>query len=82
MFFVFWIFRGTSVTIYGMPVTTRHATVQVEIAWRGLEALRVGGLMAYSTCTYNPIEGPYAYACAYTHVDVYVYVYIHIYVDM
>jgi len=32
-----------------------HA-VQLDIAWRGLEVLRVGGLMAYSTCTYNPIE--------------------------
>ena len=57
-----------------MPVTTRYATVQVEIAWRGLEALRVGGLMAYSTCTYNPIEGTYAYAYAYSHVDVFSYV--------
>jgi 16S rRNA C967 or C1407 C5-methylase (RsmB/RsmF family) len=32
-----------------------HA-VQLDIAWRGLCLLRVGGLMAYSTCTYNPIE--------------------------
>ena len=82
MFFVVWIFRGTSVTIYVMPVTTRCATVQVEIAWRGLEALRVGGLMAYSTCTYNPIEGPYAYAYAYAHVIVYVYVCIYTHVCM
>jgi 16S rRNA C967 or C1407 C5-methylase (RsmB/RsmF family) len=32
-----------------------HA-VQLEIGWRGLQLLRVGGLMAYSTCTFNPIE--------------------------
>jgi len=30
--------------------------IQVEIAWRGLELLKVGGTMAYSTCTFNPIE--------------------------
>jgi tRNA (cytosine34-C5)-methyltransferase len=32
-----------------------HA-IQVEIGWRGLELLKVGGVMAYSTCTFNPIE--------------------------
>ncbi|KAL1519546.1 hypothetical protein AB1Y20_023061 [Prymnesium parvum] len=32
-----------------------HAT-QLAIAWRGLELLRVGGVMAYSTCSLNPIE--------------------------
>jgi hypothetical protein len=32
-----------------------HA-VQLQIAWRGLELLKVGGLMCYSTCSMNPIE--------------------------
>ena len=32
-----------------------HAT-QLAIAWRGLELLRVGGLLCYSTCSLNPIE--------------------------
>jgi len=32
-----------------------HAT-QLDIAWRGLQLLRVGGLMVYSTCSLNPIE--------------------------
>lgn len=35
--------------------TQLHAT-QLAIAWRGLELLRVGGLMVYSTCSLNPIE--------------------------
>ena len=35
--------------------TQLHAT-QLEIAWRGLELLRVGGRMVYSTCSLNPIE--------------------------
>ena len=30
--------------------------IQVEIAWRGLQLLKLGGVMAYSTCTFNPIE--------------------------
>ena len=30
--------------------------MQLEIAWRGLQLLRAGGLMAYSTCSLNPIE--------------------------
>jgi len=30
--------------------------VQLEIAWRGLQLLRVGGVMCYSTCSLNPIE--------------------------
>jgi len=30
--------------------------VQVRIAKRGLEMLQVGGLMAYSTCSFNPAE--------------------------
>jgi 16S rRNA C967 or C1407 C5-methylase (RsmB/RsmF family) len=30
--------------------------LQVTIAMRGLQTLKVGGLMAYSTCTFNPIE--------------------------
>ena len=30
--------------------------VQLEIAWRGLQVLRTGELMAYSTCSLNPIE--------------------------
>ena len=29
---------------------------QLEIAWRGVELLKVGGLMCYSTCSLNPIE--------------------------
>lgn len=32
-----------------------HA-LQVQIAMRGLALLRVGGIMAYSTCTMNPLE--------------------------
>ena len=35
--------------------TLLHA-VQLEIAWRGLELLRVGGRMVYSTCSLNPME--------------------------
>eukprot|EP00960_Hanusia_phi_P013712 402581-Hanusia_phi.AAC.1 len=30
--------------------------LQVQIAMRGLALLKVGGLMAYSTCSFNPIE--------------------------
>lgn len=30
--------------------------VQLEIGWRALELLRVGGRMVYSTCSLNPIE--------------------------
>eukprot|EP01138_Halocafeteria_seosinensis_P001893 gb/GECG01001939.1/.p1 GENE.gb/GECG01001939.1/~~gb/GECG01001939.1/.p1 ORF type:complete len:830 (+),score=119.76 gb/GECG01001939.1/:1-2490(+) len=30
--------------------------LQIQIALRGLELLKVGGLMVYSTCTFNPIE--------------------------
>jgi 16S rRNA C967 or C1407 C5-methylase (RsmB/RsmF family) len=30
--------------------------LQIRIATRGLELLKVGGLMAYSTCSLNPIE--------------------------
>ena len=30
--------------------------LQVSIAMRGLQVLRVGGLMAYSTCSFNPVE--------------------------
>ena len=30
--------------------------LQVAIAWRGLQMLRVGGLMVYSTCAFNPVE--------------------------
>ena len=30
--------------------------LQLTIAWRGLQMLRVGGLMVYSTCAFNPIE--------------------------
>mmetsp|Transcript_558 Transcript_558/g.1964 ORF Transcript_558/g.1964 Transcript_558/m.1964 type:complete len:574 (-) Transcript_558:35-1756(-) len=32
-----------------------HA-VQLAVAWRALEVLRPGGLMAYSTCSLNPVE--------------------------
>ena len=31
-------------------------SVQLEIGWRGLSLLRVGGLMVYSTCSLNPVE--------------------------
>lgn len=31
-------------------------TLQLQIAMRGLALLRVGGVMAYSTCTFNPVE--------------------------
>lgn len=31
-------------------------TLQIQIAMRGLALLKVGGIMAYSTCTFNPIE--------------------------
>ncbi|KAJ1495935.1 S-adenosyl-L-methionine-dependent methyltransferase [Baffinella frigidus] len=30
--------------------------LQEQIAMRGLSLLRVGGVMAYSTCSFNPIE--------------------------
>lgn len=30
--------------------------LQAQIALRGLELLKVGGVMVYSTCTFNPIE--------------------------
>jgi len=33
-----------------------HHPLQVQIAMRGAALLKVGGLMAYSTCSYNPIE--------------------------
>jgi 16S rRNA C967 or C1407 C5-methylase (RsmB/RsmF family) len=28
----------------------------VAIGWRGLELLKLGGLLAYSTCSLNPVE--------------------------
>jgi hypothetical protein len=31
-------------------------SIQLQIAMRGASLLRVGGLMVYSTCTFNPIE--------------------------
>jgi hypothetical protein len=31
-------------------------TLQLRIALRGAELLRVGGRMVYSTCTFNPVE--------------------------
>lgn len=37
-------------------VGTQLHAAQLAIAWRGLELLRVGGLMAYSTCSLNPME--------------------------
>lgn len=30
--------------------------LQVKIGYRGLELLKVGGIMCYSTCTFNPME--------------------------
>lgn len=32
-----------------------HA-LQLDIAWKGVAMLKVGGYMVYSTCSYNPIE--------------------------
>ena len=32
-----------------------HAT-QLEIGWRAVQLLRVGGVLAYSTCSLNPVE--------------------------
>ena len=37
-------------------VGTQLHAAQLEIAWRGLNLLRVGGKMVYSTCSLNPIE--------------------------
>jgi len=34
----------------------RQHTMQLQIAMRGVELLRVGGTMAFSTCSLNPIE--------------------------
>ena len=34
-------------------VSNQIHAAQLEIAWRGLELLRVGGLMAYSTCRFG-----------------------------
>ena len=31
-------------------------SLQIQIAMRGIELLNVGGIMAYSTCTFNPLE--------------------------
>eukprot|EP00854_Cymbomonas_tetramitiformis_P013699 gene13699-16191_t len=31
-------------------------SIQLQIALRGLSLLRVGGIMCYSTCTFNPVE--------------------------
>eukprot|EP01147_Barroeca_monosierra_P005357 gene5357-7108_t len=31
-------------------------SLQIQIAMRGLSLLQVGGIMTYSTCTFNPIE--------------------------
>ena len=40
--------------------TTKNACslhpLQLQIAIRGLELLKVGGLLSYSTCSLNPIE--------------------------
>ena len=40
--------------------TTKNAgslhPLQLQIAIRGLELLKVGGLLSYSTCSLNPIE--------------------------
>ena len=30
--------------------------LQISIAWRGLQMLKEGGLMVYSTCAFNPVE--------------------------
>lgn len=31
-------------------------SLQLDIAWKGVAMLKVGGLLCYSTCSYNPIE--------------------------
>lgn len=31
-------------------------SLQIQIALRGISLLKVGGIMAYSTCTFNPLE--------------------------
>ena len=43
-----------------------HPT-QVAIAWRGLQLLKVGGLMAFSTCSLNPIEDEAVVAALLRH---------------
>ena len=48
--------------------TLLHA-VQLEIAWRGLELLRVGGRMVYSTCSLNPIEDEAVVAALIARAD-------------
>jgi 16S rRNA C967 or C1407 C5-methylase (RsmB/RsmF family) len=30
--------------------------LQIRIAQRGIELLKIGGLMVYSTCSFNPLE--------------------------
>jgi tRNA (cytosine34-C5)-methyltransferase len=43
--------------------------VQLEIAWRGLELLRVGGRLVYSTCSLNPIEDEAVVAALVARAD-------------
>jgi len=41
---------------WGPDYGTSLHVLQMRIALRGLALLRVGGLMAYSTCSFNPVE--------------------------
>jgi tRNA (cytosine34-C5)-methyltransferase len=41
---------------WGPDYGTSLHILQLRIALRGLALLRVGGLMAYSTCSFNPVE--------------------------
>ena len=37
-------------------VRTPSMLLQLMIALRGLQLLKVGGYMVYSTCSFNPVE--------------------------
>ena len=41
--------------------------LQVELLLRGLEVLKVGGKLSYSTCSLNPIENEAVVAAALKH---------------
>jgi tRNA (cytosine34-C5)-methyltransferase len=50
-------------------VGTQLHAVQLEIAWRGLQLLQAGGLMAYSTCSLNPVEDEAVVAALLSRAD-------------